>query len=154
MPPQAVRERTKRSQSEPFAMPTPEKLFQHLIAVINLSGATTSKSNYRLPDQGNEVIFEAELDGACYYIVRHQPPTPQAAVDLTQRELMIAQLIAKGLPNKSISTLLEISPYTVAAHVRRIFAKLGVSSRTAMVTRLLEENVLSLQQENSAIRSS
>jgi two-component system, NarL family, nitrate/nitrite response regulator NarL len=57
-------------------------------------------------------------------------------------ELAIARLIAKGLPNKCIGDILEISPWTVATHLRRIFVKLGVTSRAAMVARLGEENLL------------
>jgi hypothetical protein len=46
--------------------------------------------------------------------------------------------VAKGLPNKCISAVLEISTWTVATHLRRVFAKLGVSSRAAMIARVLE----------------
>jgi hypothetical protein len=42
----------------------------------------------------------------------------------------------------SATGILNISTWTVCAHVRRIFAKLGVSSRAAMVARLLENNGL------------
>jgi two-component system nitrate/nitrite response regulator NarL len=63
-------------------------------------------------------------------------------VSLSPRELSIARLIAQGLPNKHISLVLEISPYTVATHLRRIFVKLGVSSRAAMVARLHEKRLL------------
>jgi len=52
------------------------------------------------------------------------------------------RLVAEGLPNKCISAILEISSWTVATHLRRIFAKLGVGSRAAMVARLLEEGLI------------
>jgi DNA-binding CsgD family transcriptional regulator len=52
---------------------------------------------------------------------------------LTGRELQIATLVASGKVNKQIASELHISEWTVSTHLRRIFAKLGVSSRAAMV---------------------
>lgn len=52
---------------------------------------------------------------------------------LTARELQIATLVAQGLPNKKVAKKLHISEWTVATHLRRIFAKLHVDSRAAMV---------------------
>ena len=45
-------------------------------------------------------------------------------------------MIAKGYTNKTIAAVLDISSWTVDTHVRRIFGKLGVRSRGAMVARL------------------
>ena len=54
---------------------------------------------------------------------------------LTERELQIATLVAMGHLNKQIADRLHISEWTVSTHLRRIFAKLGVRSRAAMVYR-------------------
>ncbi|MFF0143210.1 LuxR C-terminal-related transcriptional regulator [Streptomyces sp. NPDC005227] len=51
---------------------------------------------------------------------------------LTPREEEIASLAATGLGNKQIAARLLVSPRTVAAHLRHIFPKLGVSSRAAL----------------------
>jgi two-component system, NarL family, nitrate/nitrite response regulator NarL len=95
----------------------------------------------RTPDLVEEVIFETTIDGTSYFVVRSQPQD-RAPASLSPREMAIARLIAKGLPNKCIGDILEISPWTVATHLRRIFVKLGVSSRAAMVARLGEANLL------------
>ena len=50
---------------------------------------------------------------------------------LTTRELQVLRLIAAGDSNREIASALVISEHTVARHVQNIFAKLGVSSRTA-----------------------
>jgi DNA-binding CsgD family transcriptional regulator len=55
---------------------------------------------------------------------------------LTPRESEIARLIAAGNPDKTIAAALQISKFTVSTYIRRIFAKLGVSTRAAMVHRL------------------
>jgi DNA-binding NarL/FixJ family response regulator len=53
------------------------------------------------------------------------------ALGLTSRELEVLRLVAKGSSNREIAGALVISEHTVARHVQNIFAKLGVSSRTA-----------------------
>jgi DNA-binding CsgD family transcriptional regulator len=50
---------------------------------------------------------------------------------LTPRELEVLRLVAAGKSNREIAAALVISEHTVARHVQNIFAKLGVSSRTA-----------------------
>jgi DNA-binding CsgD family transcriptional regulator len=50
---------------------------------------------------------------------------------LTKRELEVLRLVASGKSNRAIAAELVISEHTVARHVQNIFAKLGVSSRTA-----------------------
>ena len=52
---------------------------------------------------------------------------------LTARELQIATIVAQGASNKRIASQLNISEWTVSAHLRRIFIKLNVDSRAAMV---------------------
>lgn len=95
----------------------------------------------KTPEAVEEIIFEADIDGDRYYVVRSRPEVAGRAI-LSPRELAIARLIAKGLPNKCIGDILDISPWTVATHLRRIFAKLEVTSRAAAVARLGEENLL------------
>jgi DNA-binding NarL/FixJ family response regulator len=48
---------------------------------------------------------------------------------LTPREIELLRLTAKGLSFESIGELLEISPHTVVAHVKKIYRKLAVHSR-------------------------
>ena len=50
---------------------------------------------------------------------------------LTARELEVLHLVAAGRSNREIADKLVISEHTVARHLQNIFAKLGVSSRTA-----------------------
>lgn len=50
---------------------------------------------------------------------------------LTAREVEVLRLVASGRSNSEIAAALFISQHTVARHLQNIFAKLGVSSRTA-----------------------
>ena len=52
---------------------------------------------------------------------------------LSERELQIVDFVACGKSNKQIAKKLKISEWTVSTHLRRIFIKLKVNSRAAMV---------------------
>jgi DNA-binding CsgD family transcriptional regulator len=60
------------------------------------------------------------------------------------------RMVAKGHPNKVIADVLNISSWTVCTHLRRIFAKLGVGSRAAMVAQLLESGGLASEHHGAA----
>ena len=55
---------------------------------------------------------------------------------LTPQELEIARLVAGGLTNKEIGQRLYLSHRTVAAHLYRMFPKLGINSRAALADAL------------------
>jgi ATP/maltotriose-dependent transcriptional regulator MalT len=58
-------------------------------------------------------------------------PEARERFGLTARELEVLRLVAAGRTNREVADELVISEHTVARHVQNIFAKLGVSSRTA-----------------------
>ena len=59
--------------------------------------------------------------------------TSLSSESLTARELEVLALLARGNSNKEIATTLSISETTVKAHLRSIFAKLNVLSRTEAI---------------------
>jgi two-component system nitrate/nitrite response regulator NarL len=110
--------------------------FRTLVGLIEKSTASAPS------DSGSEnVLVDTEVEGARYLLVR-MPQTEGVRVQLSPREQEIVRMVAKGHPNKVIADVLNISAWTVCTHMRRIFAKLGVGSRAAMIARLLELGIL------------
>ena len=66
----------------------------------------------------------------------HAQLSPPSLVEaLTPRESEVLQLLAEGLPNKTIAHRLDISEHTVKFHVNAIMSKLDAQSRTEAVVR-------------------
>ncbi len=66
-------------------------------------------------------------------------PTP-----LSEREKEVLQLVAQGLTNREISQRLSISPNTVKVHLRNIFEKTGVASRTEATVYAIEQRIVAV----------
>jgi DNA-binding CsgD family transcriptional regulator len=61
-----------------------------------------------------------------------QPRAKTGWDSLTDAELKVVNLIARGATNRAVAAQLRVSPHTVRAHLRNAFAKLGVSSRVEL----------------------
>jgi DNA-binding CsgD family transcriptional regulator len=57
---------------------------------------------------------------------------PSTLDDLTPQELQIAQFVAGGRSNREVAAQLFLSPRTIDFHLRNVFRKLGISSRTEL----------------------
>lgn len=64
--------------------------------------------------------------------------------NLSKRELQILELAAKGESNKAIGAKFNLSSRTVEVHMRNIFTKLGVSTRTQAVTTAIRDRAIRL----------
>ncbi len=76
----------------------------------------------------SEVGLARNMDAAC------------ARLSLTDREVMVARLICAGQGSVAIARELSIARRTVENHLRSIYAKAGVNSRSQLVSRLLGHN--------------
>jgi len=80
--------------------------------------------------------FGIDLISASEERVAAPAPAPLVGTEepLTAREREVLQLMALGLPNKTIAARLHISEHTAKFHVSSIMMKLGAASRTEAVT--------------------
>lgn len=62
--------------------------------------------------------------------MRH-PPVIELPAGLTEREVEVIGLLARGLLSRQIARELDISPKTVDRHIQNGYRKMGVSSRAA-----------------------
>jgi DNA-binding CsgD family transcriptional regulator len=83
------------------------------------------------------VILEIDFKGERYRLLK-MAQADREFPGLSPREQEIARMVARGRQTKIIAAELGISSWTVSTHLRRIFAKLGVTSRAAMVAKLAE----------------
>lgn len=81
------------------------------------------------------------VDGIAFRVYaedRGDAPAEDGLARLTSREMQIACLVKEGACNKQIARLLRISPYTVASYLKRMFPKLGCSSRAELAAKVAE----------------
>ena len=64
---------------------------------------------------------------------------PSTLLQLTPQELQVARMVAEGMSNKDVAGQLFLSPRTIDAHLRNVFSKLGVTSRTQLARLPLDE---------------
>ena len=93
-----------------------------------------------------QVLFDIDVDGHRYLLIK-TVPVERCALSLSPREREIVRMVAQGRQNKVIASVLNISSWTVCTHLRRIFAKLGVTSRAAMVAKVADiEGAIDLKE--------
>jgi DNA-binding CsgD family transcriptional regulator len=67
---------------------------------------------------------------ACGRTARRRDPS--TLLHLTPQELQVARFVAVGLPTREVAAQLFLSPRTVDFHLRNVFLKLGISSRSEL----------------------
>jgi HD-GYP domain-containing protein (c-di-GMP phosphodiesterase class II) len=73
---------------------------------------------------------------------RRTAAPPRWPADLTDREVEVLRLIARGRSNREVAGQLFISPKTVGRHVENLYRKIGVSSRAAAAVFAMEHRLL------------
>ena len=125
---------------------------------VVLVGAAPDRERVRRELNGSvEVIGEfptlaaaraAALDADAFVlsepVPRDAPDDASLAEPLTPREIEVLELLAEGLPNKSIAARLHISDQTVKFHVAAISGKLGALNRTDAVRLAIRRGLIAL----------
>jgi DNA-binding NarL/FixJ family response regulator len=69
---------------------------------------------------------------------------PGSGVTLTRRELQVIRLVAEGRSNDEVAAALGMGPKTVETHLRKIFERHSIASRTELAARAIREGWLEL----------
>ena len=80
--------------------------------------------------------------------ISHSSEAPVSPDPLTDREVEVLKLIARGLSNQEIAETLVVSVATVYTHVSRVLDKLHLASRTQAALYALREGLASLYDED------
>lgn len=93
---------------------------------------------------GGEAFLDSTLAATVFDHLRKDKKTfkETAKAGLTQRELEILGDIVAGLTDHKIAESLYISKHTVRSHIKSLYRKLGVSSRSQAVAKAMKERII------------
>jgi DNA-binding NarL/FixJ family response regulator len=102
-----------------------------------------------LPERAAETLVEearaGRLDsdavGAVLEVAGHHAPRIERPAGLTEREVEVVALLARGLQTKQVAHTLGISVKTADRHVQNAYGKLGVSTRAAATLFAMEHGL-------------
>ncbi len=98
------------------------------------AGANGYISKSAFPEQIQKAIADV-LEGEVVMLLEAQPETdfqkPDVTLGLSPRHIDLLTRLGQGRSNKEIARELDISPFTVRAHMSALFRKLGVSNRAS-----------------------
>ena len=92
------------------------------------------RDSLRAEIEKSPVLAKAKQEGGTFVLLHM--PTSQVE-SLSDREKQVATLAGEGFKNDTIALKLGISSATVAAHLRKIFKKLNVTSRTELAYKIM-----------------
>jgi DNA-binding NarL/FixJ family response regulator len=97
--------------------------------------------------QGGSPISAA---AAAHLLRKLRTPAPAAVAPayqdygLTKRELETLDLLARGFPQREVAGVMNVSPHTVGAHVKSIYAKMAVNSRSEAVFEAVQSGLINM----------
>jgi DNA-binding NarL/FixJ family response regulator len=108
--------------------------------ILKTAGSSDLVRAVRAVHQGESALDPVVTQKVVEHLAAGRPPGAQATVEsLTDREIEILRLVAKGHTNKAIGLALGISDRTVQGHLANIYGKLAVASRTEAVTEAIKQ---------------
>jgi HD-GYP domain-containing protein (c-di-GMP phosphodiesterase class II) len=124
-----------------------------VLAAADAYQAMTQERPYRLAltpgaaaEQLNSEAARGRLDAeavrAVLEVAGHPPARLTWPTGLSDREVQVLRLVARGHSNREIGRLLWISPKTAGHHVQHIHAKIGVSTRAAAAMFAMEHDLV------------
>lgn len=124
-----------------------------LIAAADTFHALTEPRAYRDPlqakeaaeivaDQANSGLLDPVMVRAVVEASGEPPPEVKHPAGLTDREIDVLGLLARGLQTKQIARYFDVSPKTVDTHIQAAYRKIGVSTRAAATLYAMEQGLI------------
>jgi DNA-binding NarL/FixJ family response regulator len=106
---------------------------------------TPGQARQHLLEQASRGTLDSDAVHAVLAAAGHVVPVPprQLPMGLSDREVQVLGLVARGYSNAEIASRLVISRRTAEHHVQHIYTKIGVSSRAAAALFAVEHHLLS-----------
>lgn len=118
-----------------------EKIFQSICAGASgyvLKNAESAELIRAIREIRVGAPMSASIARRLLTMVRGREVTPAEELNLTPREMDILQWLVEGFSYKKIAEKLFISPLTVQSHIKRVYEKLQVHSKSAAVSKALK----------------
>jgi len=132
---------------------------QYVFAILEAGAAGYLLKNIRSSElidavrkvhEGESVLHPSIARKVLRRVTRADTQETAEVEALSERELAVLRLAARGLSNREIADKLVLSPRTVQAHMANIFGKLRVGSRTEAVMSGLRRGWLTLEDTNES----
>ncbi|MEU7568264.1 helix-turn-helix transcriptional regulator [Streptomyces fradiae] len=114
----------------------PQAAYRTGAAAVGPATGAALRPDTRVPVQADphvRALTRADNAQAAQAQAPARPAVPAGLAVLNGQEHRIVQMVAEGLTNKQIARRLEISPHTVNYHLKKLFRKVGVNSRIALL---------------------
>ena len=120
----------------------PVRLEDLLAQLVSESQPHNRETAVAIDDNHQEVLLDVTMDGIRYTLTSTAVAPSILDTKLSPREIEVVRLVSEGLTNKAIALVLDISPWTVSTHLRRVYNKLNVNTRAEMVAYVLSHNLI------------
>lgn len=95
-----------------------------------------------LASKAGRGLFDSEMVAAVVEAAGQTPPAIERPAGLTEREVEVIGLLARGGQAKQIARELKISPRTAERHIQNAYRKIGVSTRAAATLFAMEKGLV------------
>ena len=103
---------------------------------------SSAQAAERLSSDGSAGRLDADAVAAVLAAAGQAVPRMARPAGLSDREVQIVALVARGLQTKQVAVALDISVKTADRHIQNAYTKLGVSTRAAATLRAIELGLL------------
>ncbi len=135
-------EETIGGETSPWSLGTKQTLITQSRGMLGSEAFTQAFDEGRLMTFADLIPLAGQMVASLSTTILPSSPNLSAAPPLTTREVEVLQLLAQGLTSAQMAKQLFVSVVTVNFHIRSIYSKLGISSRSAATRYAIEHHLM------------